>query len=79
MIQITLPTIDPAPALGLRTSVRPNGHRQNSAIRAEAIPNGIVMIKHAHDERGERIAERDPEPAEHEPDEVQQQPHDRRP
>ena len=44
MIQITLPTIDPAPAPGLRTSVRPNGHRQNSAIRPEAIPNGIVMI-----------------------------------
>ena len=45
MIQMTLPIIEPPPALGLRTSVRPNGHRQNSAIRPEAIPNGIVMIR----------------------------------
>jgi hypothetical protein len=25
--------------------VRPNGHMQNSAIRADAIPNGLVMIE----------------------------------
>jgi hypothetical protein len=36
---------EPAPASGRRTSVRPNGQRQKSAIRALAIPNGIVMIK----------------------------------
>ena len=27
------------------TSVRPNGHRQNLAIRSAANPNGIVMIR----------------------------------
>ena len=42
---MTLPMSDPAPAPGRRTSVRPNGHRQNSAIRMAAIPNGIVMIR----------------------------------
>jgi hypothetical protein len=36
---------DPAPASGRRINVRPNGHRQKSAIRAEAIPNGIVTIR----------------------------------
>ena len=45
MNQITFPTSDAAPASGRRTSVRPNGHRQNKAMRADAIPNGIVMIK----------------------------------
>ena len=40
-----LPIIDPAPAPGFLTIVRPNGHRQNSAIRADATPNGIVMIR----------------------------------
>ena len=43
--QITLPINDPVPASARRTSVRPNGHRQNRAIRAEANPKGIVMIK----------------------------------
>jgi len=42
---MTLPTSEPAPASGRRTIVRPNGHRQNSAIRADAMPNGIVMMR----------------------------------
>ena len=44
-IQITLPISAPVPAPGLRTIVRPNGHRQNSAIRPAATLNGIVMIR----------------------------------
>ena len=44
-IQMTLPISEPAPAPGFLTIVRPNGHRQNSAIRADAIPNGMVMIR----------------------------------
>src|SRR5262245_29331837 len=43
--QMMLPMTDPAPASGRRVMVRPNGHRQNSAMRADAMPNGMVMIK----------------------------------
>ena len=43
--QMMLPTVEPAPASGRRTIVRPKGQRQNSAIRADAIPNGIVMMR----------------------------------
>jgi len=42
MNQITFPTSEAAPASERRTSVRPNGHRQNKAMRADAIPNGIA-------------------------------------
>ena len=45
MNQMTLPMKDGAPAPGLFTIVRPNGHRANPAIRNEAMPNGIVMMK----------------------------------
>ena len=45
MNQMTFPTSEPVPASGRLTIVRPNGQRQNSAMRAEAIPNGIVMIR----------------------------------
>ena len=34
-----------APASGRRTSVRPNGQRQKSAMREAAMPNGIVMMR----------------------------------
>ena len=40
-----LPIVDPAPASGFFTIVRPNGHTQYTAIRAAATPNGIVMIR----------------------------------
>ena len=43
--QMMLPISEPAPASGRFTSVRPNGQRQNSAMRADAIPNGMVMIR----------------------------------
>ena len=39
------PMVDPTPAVGFLTTVRPNGHRQNLAIRNAAKPNGIVMIR----------------------------------
>ena len=42
---MTLPTSDPGARVRARTIVRPNGQRQNSAIRAEAMPNGIVTIR----------------------------------
>ena len=42
---MTLPMVEPAPASGRRTIVLPNGHRQNNAIRADATPNGIVMMR----------------------------------
>ena len=45
MNQMTLPMNDGAPAPGLFAIVRPNGHSANPAIRNEAIPNGIVMIR----------------------------------
>jgi len=41
----TLPIADAAPASGRCTTVRPNGHRANTAIRSAAIPNGIVMMR----------------------------------
>ena len=43
--QITLPTTDMAPAVGRRTSVRPKGQSAKLAMRNDAIPNGIVMIR----------------------------------
>jgi hypothetical protein len=45
MNQITLPTSEPVPASARLTSMRPNGHRQKSAMRAEAIPKGMVMMR----------------------------------
>ena len=45
MNQMTFPISEPAPASGRLISVRPNGQRQNSAMRADAIPNGMVMIR----------------------------------
>ena len=43
--QMTLPMNDGAPASGLFTIVRPNGHNAKPAIRNEAMPNGMVMIR----------------------------------
>ena len=43
--QMMFPTSEPVPASGRLTIVRPNGQRQNSAMRAEAMPNGIVMMR----------------------------------
>ena len=40
-----LPMRDPTPAVSFLTTVRPNGHRQNLAMRSAANPNGIVMIR----------------------------------
>ena len=45
MNQMTLPMNDGDPASGLLTIVRPNGHSANPAIRNDAMPNGIVMIR----------------------------------
>src|SRR6478752_7189025 len=45
MNQMTLAMKDGAPAPGLFTIVRPNGQRAKPAIRNEATPNGIVMMK----------------------------------
>src|SRR5690606_1727836 len=42
--QITLPTADITPEVGLSTTVRPKGHSAYPAIRNEAMPNGIVTI-----------------------------------
>src|SRR5579875_2096101 len=44
-IQITLPTSDPRPASRRTSIVRPNGHSTYAAIRSDAIPNGIVIIR----------------------------------
>ena len=43
--QITLPIADATPASSRLTTVRPKGHRLYVAIRSEANPNGIVMIR----------------------------------
>ena len=43
-----LPTVAPGRGPGLSTTVRPNGHRANRAIRAEANPEGIVTISRKH-------------------------------
>ena len=72
---MTLPISDPAPASGRRTTVRPNGQRQNSAIRADAIPNGMVMIRTNMISADDRVAEGHHKPAEDQPDQVQQEPH----
>ena len=40
-----LPTVEPAPASGGRTIVRPNGHSAKTAILKAANPNGIVMMR----------------------------------
>jgi hypothetical protein len=45
MIYKILPIIEPAPASGRRTILRPNGHNVKAAILKAANPNGIVMIK----------------------------------
>ena len=42
--QKMLPIVEPAPAPGLVTTVRPNGQRAKRPIRNDAIPNGIPMI-----------------------------------
>ena len=45
MNQITFPTTDGVPASGSLTMVRPKGQSANTAIRNDAIPNGIVTIR----------------------------------
>ena len=44
-IHTTLSTTAPAPAPGLGTTARPNGHRAYRAIRNDATPRGIVTIR----------------------------------
>ena len=39
-----LPIVEPAPAPGLVTTVRPNGQSAKRPIRNDAIPNGMPMI-----------------------------------
>ena len=46
--QMTFPMVDPAPAPGLSTTVRPNGHSAKRPMRNEAIPNGMPMIVMHH-------------------------------
>ena len=58
--QMTLPTSAPAPASGSSTMVRPNGHSAYDAMRSEAIPNGIVMIRMKHTSAASSIAKRQP-------------------
>ena len=41
---MTLPRNEPTPADGFATTVRPNGHSANPAIRKDAIAHGMVMI-----------------------------------
>ncbi len=36
---------DATPSSGFLTTVFPNGHSANTAIRSAAIPNGMVMIR----------------------------------
>ena len=43
--QMTLPIPEPTPASARLTTVLPNGQSANMAMRREAIPNGIVMIR----------------------------------
>ena len=42
---MTLPIPEAMPASGRLITVLPNGHSANTAIRSEAMPNGIVMIR----------------------------------
>ena len=44
-IQMTLPISAPVRGPGLSTTVRPNGHSANNAMRAEAKPKGMVMMR----------------------------------
>jgi hypothetical protein len=43
--QRTSPMTEAAPASERLTTVLPNGHSANTAMRSEAMPSGIVMIK----------------------------------
>ena len=43
--QMMLPIIDPTPAVGLSTYVRPNGHTAKLAMRNDATPNGNVTMR----------------------------------
>ena len=45
MNQMTLPIPDAMPASGRLTIVLPNGHSANIAIRSDAMPNGMVMMR----------------------------------
>ena len=45
MIHMIFPMIEATPASDLLTSCRPKGHREKSAIRNDARPNGIVAIR----------------------------------
>jgi hypothetical protein len=42
---MTFPIAEPAPASARRTTVRPNGQRQNRAMRMAAMPKGIVTMR----------------------------------
>ena len=45
MNQMTLPIPEAIPASERLTTVLPNGHRANIAIRSDAMPNGMVMMR----------------------------------
>ena len=78
MNQMTLPMNDGEPASGLSTIVRPNGHSAKPAIRNEAIPNGMVMIRMQAMMPGDDVGQEHPEAAQHQPDDVENEPHGQR-
>jgi len=52
--------------------VRPNGHSAKPAIRSDAIPKRDRDDQDEADERGDRVADRHPEAAEDEPEDVEE-------
>ena len=70
-----LPITEPAPAVGFFTTVRPKGHSEYPASLKACTPNGIVMMRMAHHEARERVADGQPDARQHQPDDVQQDAH----
>ena len=75
--QRTLATVDGAPASGLRTTARPNGHSTNAASRKQATPKGMVMIKTHSTRPASDVADGQPQAREHQPQQVEHRSHRR--
>jgi hypothetical protein len=73
--QTTLPMAEATPASSRRTTVRPKGQRQSWAIRKAATPKWDRDDQDEHEQRRERVGDRQPEAGEHQPDDVEQDPH----
>jgi hypothetical protein len=70
-IQMTLPMIEGAPALGRRTILRPNGQSAKAAILKHANPKGDRDDQDEGQDPEERIKERQPKSSQHEPNHIQ--------